>query len=104
MYKLYMSDVPMSILSEWAIYAEHIYIYDKTKNTNFAHLSMQNHRKEIRRWAISWRIQINSDKTTAVVVSKKIRLKLFKLSLHDVYRLCLKMCHIGTKVKLEEAL
>ena len=62
LYNLYTSDIPKSIVSELALYADDICIYDKTKNPKFAYLAVQHHLGEIGKWALKWRIKINSQK------------------------------------------
>ena len=68
--------------SEVSVYADDICIYHKNRSARFAHLAVQRHLNEIGRWANEWRININAEKTKAVVFSKRTRLQLPALKLH----------------------
>ena len=68
------SDISKSIRIQLVIYAENICIYDQNRSPQFAHLAAQRHLHEIGRWTAEWRIDINADRTTAVIFSKKTRL------------------------------
>ena len=48
----------------------------------FAQLAVQRHLNEIGRWASEWRININAEKTNAVLFLKRRKLKLPTLKLH----------------------
>ena len=54
----------------------------KNRSARFAHLTVQRHHNDIRRWANEWSININAEKTKAVVFSKRTRLQLLALKLH----------------------
>ena len=82
LYNLYTSDIPKSIRSELAVYADDIWVYDQNKSARFAQLVVQCHLDELGRWAAMWRI-ISAEKTKAEVFSKKTRLQLPELKIRS---------------------
>ena len=76
LYNPYTLDIPKSIRTELAVYADEICIYDQHKSVRFAHLAVQRHLNEIRRWVVEWCINISAEKTKAAIFSKKTRLQL----------------------------
>ena len=74
LYDLYTLDILKSIRAELAVYADDICIYDRNSNTRFAQLAVQRHLREIGRWAAKRRIKISTEKTKAVIFSKRTRL------------------------------
>ena len=83
LYNMYTSDIPKSIVSELALYADDICIYDQTKKPKYAYLSVQHHLKDIGRWASRSRIKINSDKSCAITFSRKKKINVPKLTLDN---------------------
>ena len=71
LYNLYTSDIPTSIVSELALYADEICINDLTRKPKYAYLSVQHHLKDIGRWVSRSRIKINSDKSSAISFSRE---------------------------------
>ena len=74
--------IPKSNRTELAGYANDIYIYNQNESVRFAHLAVQ-HLNELERWAAEWPININAEKTKAVIFSKKTRLQLPELRLQN---------------------
>ena len=85
LYNLYTSDIPKSIGSDLALYADDICIYDKAKTPMYAYLSVQRHLKDIGRWANLSRIKINAEKCSAIAFSRKRRVNVPRLLLDNVY-------------------
>ena len=83
LYNLYTSEIPKSIRSKLAEYADDIFIYDQNKSPRFAHLTVQRHLNELGRWESMWPINISAEKTKAVVFSKKSRLQLPELKIQS---------------------
>ena len=82
LYNLYTSDIPKSVETELAVYADDICIYAKNKNLQYARLAVQHHLNQVHKWATKWRIKISIEKTKAIVFTRKIRLQLPELRLH----------------------
>ena len=85
LYNLYTFDIPKSIASELAVYADELCIYEKTKNSKFTYLSVQHHLKLIGYWADKLLNKINADKTTAVVFTRRSTPEVPRLELHAVF-------------------
>ena len=81
LYNLYTSDIPKTIRTELAVYADDICIYDQNKSARFAQKAVQRHLDELGKCFAMWRINISAEKTTAVVFSKKTRLQLPELNI-----------------------
>jgi Reverse transcriptase (RNA-dependent DNA polymerase). len=62
LYNLYTLDIPKSIASDLALYADDICIYDQTRKPKYAYLSVQHHLNDVGRWASCPRIKINAEK------------------------------------------
>ena len=93
LYNLYTSDIPKSIVSELALYADDICIYDQTKKPKYAYLSVQHHLKDIGRWASRSRIKINSDKSCAITFPRKKKINVPKLTLDNKQIDYVQECH-----------
>ena len=78
------SDIHKSIVSELALYADGICIYDQTKKTKDAYLSVQHHLDDIRTVASPSRINISGDKSFAITFSRKNKISVPKLTLDNV--------------------
>ena len=85
LYNLYTSDIPKAIVSELALYADDIYIYDQTKKTKYAYLSVKRHVDDIGRWASRSRIKINTSKSNTMTFSRKTKLNVPRLMFDNVY-------------------
>ena len=83
LYNLYTADIPTSIVSELALYADDICIYDQTKKPKYAYLSVQHHLNDIGRWASRSRIKININKSNAITFSRKKSIDVPKLMLDN---------------------
>ena len=57
---LYTSDIPKSIVSELALYADDICIYDQSEKPKYAYLSEQHHLNDIGWWDSRYFIKINA--------------------------------------------
>ena len=69
LYNLYTSDIPKSVVSNLALYAD----------------SVQRHLNDIGRWASRYRININAEKYSAITFSKKRFVNVPRLMLDNVY-------------------
>ena len=83
LYNLYTSDIPKSIVSELALYADDICIYDQTRKPKYAYLSVQHHLGDVGRWAGRSRIGIESDKSCAITFYRKKTINVRKLMLDN---------------------
>ena len=81
LYNLYTPDISRSVQTQLSVYGNYIFIFHKTKSPRFAHLAVQRHFSEIRRQTSEWCIDINPEKTRAIVISKRTRLHLPELEL-----------------------
>jgi len=83
LYNLYTSDIPMAESTQTAIYADDICIFNTCKNPKHSQRAVQWQLTEIGKWSQKWRIRVSPEKTNAVAFSKRRRLTLAKLKLHD---------------------
>jgi hypothetical protein len=81
-YIIYIHRIYRDLFDKNSLFTQMTYAYI-TRFARFAHLAVQRHLNEIGRWANEWRININVEKTKAVIFSKRTRLQLPVLELHE---------------------
>ena len=78
---LYTSDIPKSTVSELALYADDVCIYDQSEKSKYAYLSVQHHFNDIGRWASRSPIKINCGKSSATAFSRNNKISVPKIPL-----------------------
>ncbi|GBN69708.1 RNA-directed DNA polymerase from mobile element jockey, partial [Araneus ventricosus] len=67
LFALFINDIPKQFNTILSIFADDTAILARNKNHNYVHLALNRHLKTLEDWFIKWKIQINADKTEALV-------------------------------------
>ena len=71
LYNIFTSDIPTSRQTKIAQYADDTAIYSTKENIQDATRTLQTHINIITRWFSKWRIKLNTDKTEAIIFTRR---------------------------------
>ncbi|GBO45094.1 RNA-directed DNA polymerase from mobile element jockey [Araneus ventricosus] len=72
LFALFINDIPKQFNTILSIFADDTAILARNKNHNYVQLALNTHLKTLEDWFTKWKIQINTDKTEAVMFSYAI--------------------------------
>ncbi|GBO23086.1 RNA-directed DNA polymerase from mobile element jockey [Araneus ventricosus] len=73
LFALFINDIPKQFNTILSIFADDTAILARNKNHNYVQLALNRHLKTLEDWFTKWKIQINTDKTEAVMFSHAIK-------------------------------
>jgi len=71
LFNLYVSDFPTLINTEIALYADDSTIYSSSTDVETVTKNIQDHLNDIQKWGDKWKIKLNPQKSTAVLVTNR---------------------------------
>ncbi|GBO27381.1 RNA-directed DNA polymerase from mobile element jockey [Araneus ventricosus] len=72
LFALFINDIPKQFNTILSIFADDTAILARNKNHNYVQIALNRHLKTLEDWFTKWKIQINADKTEAVMFSNAI--------------------------------